>query len=124
MTKVFAVTRSLKFDMGYALIAVQGFFADKKSAKKFKKESLLNGVEIIEITPTDYTLTILPLVGIGVGSPLVLAKGKKYWAEMYEAKENLQALLPHCHIELKTFEETELFKMTAGQVAEMGGKDE
>lgn len=105
--KIYVVTVNLKLDEQRYFQAVQAFFKDKKTAKRFLKGSPFQG-NIETVDPTDYTLEFLPASALGQ-VPAVLFKGSRFYAEMAEAKPHFEILMPDCHFEVKKFDETELF---------------
>lgn len=105
--KIYVVTVNLKLDEQRYFQAVQAFFKDKKTAKRFLKGSPFKG-NIETVDPTDYTLEFLPASALGQ-VPAVLFKGSRFYAEMAEVKPHFEILMPDYHFEVKKFDETELF---------------
>lgn len=106
--QVFIVTVHLSMGNGYVFPAVQAFFADKKSAKRFQKASRYQG-EIRTMNPSDYVLTMHKRMG---EIPLVSAQGFQDRAEVEIAKTLFQKLYPQENFQVMKAEETALYLKT------------
>ncbi|EPY98839.1 hypothetical protein [Mannheimia haemolytica] len=106
MTKCYAVILNAPlFDGGAVMPIIEAFFADRKAANRFKSKNPIRQ-EVREISPTDYTVTILLAMGI-VAIP---AKGFKHYQQAEKALPPLKAVMPNHHFEIVKFCDTALYK--------------
>lgn len=106
MTKCYAVILNAPlFDGGAVMPIIEDFFADRKAANRFKSKNPIRQ-EVREISPNDYTITIL----LDMGVVAIPAKGFKHYKQAEEALPPFKAVMPTAHVEIVKFCETALYK--------------
>lgn len=106
MHKVYISTLNAPLAGGGAVMPIiEAFFSDRKAANRFKSKKPIRQ-EVREISPNDYTVTILLAMGI-VAIP---TKGFKHYQQAEKALPPLKAVMPNHHFEIVKFCETALYK--------------